>query len=100
MRILFGGQIWRLVTWLIIPPEGFDFFTLIMLYFYYSIGTTLENTWGTYRYNLYLFLGMIFTAAGSFAMMGFFYLFRPEVLLVYGAENFFSRYPPCSVPIM
>ena len=55
------GQIWRLVTWLIIPPEGFDFFTLIMLYFYYSIGTTLERTWGTYRYNLYLFLGVIFT---------------------------------------
>lgn len=89
--ILFRGQIWRLVTWLIIPPEGFDFFTLIMLYFYYSIGTTLENTWGTYRYNLYLFLGMIFTAAGAFAMMGFFYLFRPEVLLVYGAENFFFQ---------
>ena len=51
----------------------------------------MENTWGTYRYNLYLFLGMIFTAAGSFAMMGFFYLFRPEVLLVYGAENFFFQ---------
>ena len=70
--ILFKGQVWRLVTWLIVPPERFDFWTLIMLYFYYSIGTTLENTWGTYRYNLYLFLGMIFTAAGAFAMMGFF----------------------------
>lgn len=88
--ILFKGQVWRLVTWLIVPPEGFDFFTLIMLYFYYSIGTSLERTWGTYRYNVFLFLGMIFTALGSFAMMGFVYLFQREVLIVYGAENYFA----------
>ena len=88
--ILFKGQIWRLITWLIVPPEGFDFFTLIMLYFYYSIGTTLEHTWGTYRYNLYLFMGMIFTALGAFAMMGCVYLFQGEVLAVYGAEYYFA----------
>lgn len=61
-EILFRGQVWRLVTWIIVPPGRFDFFTLLMLYFYYSIGTTLEHTWGTYRYNLYLFMGMLFTA--------------------------------------
>lgn len=88
--ILFKGQIWRLITWLIIPPENFSFFTLIMLYFYYSIGTTLERTWGTYRYNLYLFLGIIFTAVGAFAMMGFVYLFQRDILLAMGAENYFS----------
>lgn len=78
-EILFHGQIWRLVTWIIVPPEKFDFFTLLMLYFYYSIGTTLEHTWGTYRYNVYLFLGMIFTAVGAFALMGYTYLFQPEI---------------------
>ena len=88
--ILFKGQIWRLITWLIIPPENFSFFTLIMLYFYYSIGTTLERTWGTYRYNLYLFLGFIFTAVGAFAMMGFVYLFQRDILFAMGAENYFA----------
>ena len=88
--ILFEGQIWRLITWLIIPPENFSFFTLIMLYFYYSIGTTLERTWGTYRYNLYLFLGIIFTAVGAFAMMGFVYLFQRDILFAMGAENYFA----------
>ncbi|MGN0376939.1 MAG: hypothetical protein ACI4ED_04820 [Suilimivivens sp.] len=88
--ILFKGQIWRLITWLIVPPEGFSFFTLIMLYFYYSIGTTLEHTWGTYRYNLYLFLGMIFTAIGAFVMMGYVYLFQGEVVAALGAENYFA----------
>ena len=50
------GQIWRLVTWVLIPPSsGGLFFTLLMLYFYCSLGTSLERTWGTYRYNVYLF---------------------------------------------
>ncbi len=78
-EIIFHGQIWRLVTWIIVPPGSFDFFTLLMLYFYYSIGATLERTWGTYRYNLYLFLGMIFTVIGAFALMGYTYLQNPEI---------------------
>ena len=62
-RIL-HGQIWRLVTWV----------TIIMLFFYYSLGSTLERTWGTYRYNVYIFSGMLFTIAGSFLCMGVLYL--------------------------
>ena len=51
------GQIWRLVTWILIPGDGgsINLFTLIMLFFYYSIGTNLERTWGTFYYNVYLF---------------------------------------------
>lgn len=60
------GQIWRLVTWIIIPPDSLDIFTLIMLYFYYSIGNTLERTWGTFTYNFYLLLGMVLTIVGAF----------------------------------
>lgn len=72
------GQIWRLVTWVMIPPGNSNLFlTLIMLYFYCSIGTTLERTWGTYRYNVYLFQGMLFTIVGSFLLMGFHYIFNP-----------------------
>lgn len=76
------GQVWRLVTWILIPPSsGGLFFTLIMLYFYCSIGTSLERTWGTYRYNVYIFQGMLFTIAGSFLLMGYCYLFKQEIPL-------------------
>ena len=76
------GQVWRLVTWILIPPSsGGLFLTLIMLYFYCSIGTSLERTWGTYRYNVYLFQGMLFTIAGSFLLMGYCYLFKPTIFL-------------------
>lgn len=85
------GQVWRLFTWILIPPSsGGIFFTLIMLYFYCSIGTTLERTWGTYRYNVYIFGGMLFTIAGSFLLMGYCYLFQAEQIALYTPEVFFS----------
>lgn len=84
------GQVWRLVTWILIPPpSGNIIFTLIMLYFYCSIGTTLEKTWGTYRYNVYLFQGMLFTIAGSFLLMGFQYLFQSESIALVGPDYYF-----------
>lgn len=81
--MILHGQIWRLFTWVIVPPAGFDFFTLIMLYFYFSIGTTLERTWGTFRYNLFLFSGMFFTVIGSFITLALGYL---------GCGPYFSTY--------
>lgn len=61
------GQVWRLFTWLIIPPSSSNLFlVLIVLYFYYSIGRSLEMVWGTYKLNLYLFGGMLFTIVGAF----------------------------------
>lgn len=64
------GQVWRIFTWIIIPPSSLDPFTIIMLLFYYNIGTSLERTWGTYRYNVYLLSGMLFTVLGSFVWLG------------------------------
>jgi hypothetical protein len=84
------GQVWRLVTWILIPPNsGGIFFTLIMLYFYCSIGTTLEHTWGTYRYNVYIFGGMLCTIVGSFLLMGYCYLFHAQEIAVYTPEAYF-----------
>ncbi len=77
--LILRGQIWRLFTWILIPPESFSFFTLIMLYFYYSIGTSLENIWGAFRYNVYLLSGMLFTVIGSFLLLAFIYLTEGQV---------------------
>lgn len=66
------GEVWRIVSWILIPPpESNFFFAVIMLFFYFSIGTMLERTWGSFQYNLYLFSGMIFTVLGSFLLMLF-----------------------------
>lgn len=60
------GQIWRLVTWVLMPPSGFSIFTIIMLFFYYSLGTTLERNWGAFRYNIYILGGVLFSVIGCF----------------------------------
>lgn len=72
------GQVWRVITWILVPPSSFDLFTIIMLYFYYQIGTALERTWGAFRYNVYIFSGILFTVLGAVGL----YL----VSTAYGAE--------------
>ncbi|MCM1090590.1 MAG: hypothetical protein NC413_07055 [Muribaculum sp.] len=71
------GQIWRVFTWIISAPASLDIFTLIMLFFYYSIGTSLERVWGAYRYNVYIFGGMLITVIASFLCMGVCYILMP-----------------------
>ena len=68
------GQVWRLVTW-IFKPTGYDLFSLlIMALFYFQLGTTLERNWGTFRFNVYIFSGMLFTILGAFVLYGVMYL--------------------------
>ena len=69
-RIL-KGEVWRLFTWVISPPRSDNiFWVLISMYFYYSIGRTLETVWGDLRYNIYIFSGLFYTIIGSFLMYG------------------------------
>lgn len=56
---LFAGQVWRLITYIFLPPSASPIFVIISLYFYYFIGTNLERHWGTARFNLYYLLGML-----------------------------------------
>ena len=69
-KILMKGQVWRVISWILVPPESFDIFTLIMLFFYYSIGTTMERTMGTYKYNVFIFRGILLTVVGAFLCYG------------------------------
>lgn len=87
------GQIWRLVTWIIIPPSDLGIFTIIMLYFYYSVGTTLERTWGAFRYNLYIFSGMFFTVLGAFILYAILRITSPSYFPLMGYA--FSTYYVC-----
>lgn len=69
------GQIWRVVTWLLVPPNDNNiFWVLVMLYCYYSIGVSLERTWGTYQFNVYIFSGIGFMVLGAFAILGIGYI--------------------------
>lgn len=58
------GQVWRLVTWVCTIPQQSGFFLIFMFIMYYWIGRTLEQTWGTFRYNLFIFMGLILMTVG------------------------------------
>lgn len=54
------GQVWRIVTFIIQPPDTSLLFVLLTLYLYYFIGRELEYAWGSFRFNLYFLMGVIF----------------------------------------
>ena len=71
-RLILQGQIWRLFTWLVMPSRDLFSFVLVAFLFYLPIGRQLEQIWGAFRYNLYIFMGLIFTVAGAFLVYLFF----------------------------
>ena len=65
LNALLHGEVWRLVTFVFVPGYASPFALLIGLYFYYWIGSTLEQQWGTAKFNLYYFSGMLLTVLGT-----------------------------------
>ena len=61
--MILRGQIWRLISFVFIPPST-GVLAFIAFYFYYWIGTTLENQWGTGQFTIYFFSGVILPPVG------------------------------------
>ncbi len=57
--LILQGQIWRLITFIFLPPNSSVVFILLSLYFYYFLGTSLENHWGGARFNIYYAIGVL-----------------------------------------
>ena len=62
-----AGEIWRLITFVFIPPPAEILFAVFEFYLLWLFGTGLENRWGSFRFNAFFFIGMLFSAvAGCF----------------------------------
>ena len=68
MSAVFRGQIWRLFTFLI-EPYGFSsgmgmllsiLFFVIQVQLFFLFGRSLEQAWGTFRFNMYFLSGYLF----------------------------------------
>lgn len=60
------GEVWRLVSFLLWPPVENVFLALLAWYCFWWTGSALERVWGTFRFNLYLFIGWAATVVASF----------------------------------
>lgn len=75
------GQVWRIFTWVLIPPNYVEgagmpgflsfLFIFLMMYCCYWVGNILERTWGTVKYNLFIFGGVLLTVFFSFVCFGY-----------------------------
>ena len=53
------GQIWRLITYPLTLMNSNILFMLITLLCYYSLGSAMERQWGTLKFNIFYFTGMV-----------------------------------------
>lgn len=61
------GQVWRIFTFLMCAPSSDNlFWALISTWIYFSFGTYVERAWGAFRFNVFMFCGILYTILGSF----------------------------------
>ena len=56
---LMRGEIWRLFTFIFLPPQSSVVWILFSLYLYWLIGSVLENQWGSARFTLFYLVGVV-----------------------------------------
>jgi hypothetical protein len=69
-RVLGEGEFWRLITFIVSPPKiaggaMSGLFLAIFWYILWMMSQALEAAWGTFRFNLYLLAGILFTVLCS-----------------------------------
>jgi len=62
---LLSGEIWRIFTFIFLPPETRPIFIIFALYLYWLIGNTLEENWGAFKFNLFYLCGILGTIASG-----------------------------------
>lgn len=61
-----SGQWWRLFSFVLTPPSGNPLLAVFALYLLFFMGRSLEEQWGTLRYNFFVLIGYLMTIAVAF----------------------------------
>ena len=59
--LILKGEVWRLVTFMFIPPRASLIFLAFAWYIFWMISQALEAQWGTFKYNVFIWGGMLAT---------------------------------------
>lgn len=65
-RLAMAGQWWRIFAFLLMPPQMSIIFIGFAWWMFYLMGSGLEGFWGTFRFNLFIFLGAALCIGISF----------------------------------
>ncbi len=64
--LILRGQIWRILTFVITPPQESLLFIIMALMFLHFTGSILQSQWGTLRFNLFYFTGVAGSIVAGF----------------------------------
>ena len=53
------GEVWRVISFVFMPPSTLFILIPIILYFYWFMGSSLEYKWGAFKFNVFYFTGII-----------------------------------------
>lgn len=90
-QVIHHFQIWRIVSWILIPASSSLFwYALMAILFYIPIGRQMEAAWGDFKYNAYLLLGFLYTIVGTFLVYGFYALAVRDATVMEGVSQWLS----------
>ncbi|MDQ2085417.1 rhomboid family intramembrane serine protease [Herbivorax sp. ANBcel31] len=92
-ELVMQGEVWRLITFIFIPPPASPIFIIFALLLIYRFGTGLEQEWGSFKFNIYYLVGILATIAG--AMISGYPHVSPHYLnlsLLFGFARFHPNY--------
>lgn len=82
------GQVWRLITFIFVTPST-SILYVFTIYFYYMAGSSLEYTWGAFKFNIYYLVGVLTTIIVAF--LAYFLYVSGIIPITYsGAINYYS----------
>ena len=59
------GQIWRIVTFVLIPTGSSPLSVLLSLFFYFWLGESMERLWGSTKFTVYYASGMLLSVLAT-----------------------------------
>jgi hypothetical protein len=75
------GQVWRLITWIVVPASGLSVWSLLFMVCLLMLGQNLEQALGTFRMNVYFIGGILLSDIGG--MLLYFIFGIPIYLTMY-----------------
>lgn len=66
-ELILQGQVWRIITFLLLPQTSSPFWIFFSVMFYYSTGKAVEQAWGSHNLTMYFLTGSALLIAAGFA---------------------------------
>lgn len=87
---ILNGEIWRVITFLFIPPTTSPIWAVISWYILFLMGSNLEHYWGELHYNIYIFVAVVLTNIVAFIFnlsIGTNYYLQSSIFLAFAFLN-------------